>query len=68
VSPWYSAIGLPPSLSSSELTCVCYSRTAFRALDIHEFERILLEREDFENIQYKGFKVDRRFFEVARSY
>jgi hypothetical protein len=58
----------PSCLVELELTCVCYSRTAFRALDIHEFERILLEREDFEHIQYKGFKVDRRFFEVATSY
>ncbi|GFZ50802.1 hypothetical protein JCM24511_08560 [Saitozyma sp. JCM 24511] len=44
------------------------STTAIRALDIHDIERILLEREDFEDIQWRGFKADRRFFEVARSY
>lgn len=61
-------VGILVAVGNRELTCLCYSRTAIRALDIHDIERILLEREDFEDIQWRGFKADRRFFEVARSY
>ena len=42
--------------------------TAIRAEDIDELEDILLSNPDFEDVQFWNFRVNRRFFEVARSY
>ncbi|PPQ84436.1 hypothetical protein CVT26_007914 [Gymnopilus dilepis] len=42
--------------------------TAIRSEDLDELERTLLDNPDFTDIQVHGFRLTRRFFEVANSY
>ncbi|TFK39850.1 hypothetical protein BDQ12DRAFT_722057 [Crucibulum laeve] len=42
-------------------------QTGIRARDIDELERILLEDPDFVDVQVHGFRITKRFFELAHS-
>ncbi|KAF8900447.1 hypothetical protein CPB84DRAFT_1778940 [Gymnopilus junonius] len=55
------------TLMHGELVLFCH-RTAIRAQDIDELERILVDDPEFIDIQVHGFRISRRFFQVATSY
>jgi hypothetical protein len=43
-------------------------RTALRGKDVEALERIFLDDPEFVDVQVQGYRVNRRFFEVANSY
>jgi len=42
--------------------------TGIRAQDIDELERLLVADDNFKDIQVHGFRISRKFFEVATSF